>query len=210
MVKVNAPAMSLDASGSLAGAIVFSKWKGRNYVRSLVRPSNPKSVLQVAVRAMMKFLAQNWVNVAGNEKTTWDTLAKATSISAFNAYVSENMTNWRQHLAPSMVTPATRVGTLATVTAFTATGGYRQAALALTVTVGGTNWGAILHRTLTDVAPLTLATVIGVLYACDANIHNYTDTAVAPGTYYYWYHLFTTRGKLDTVPIHGTAAAIVT
>ena len=75
MVKVNAPMMSLDASGSLGKALVFSKWKGRNYVRTLVRPSNPKSVLQVAIRSMMKFLAQAWKDMTAPEQTAWDLLA---------------------------------------------------------------------------------------------------------------------------------------
>ena len=210
MVKVNAPAMSLDASGSLGGAIVFSKWKGRNYVRTLVRPSNPRSVLQVAVRAMMRFLSQKWAAVAGNEQATWDDLANASSISPFNAYVGFNLTNWRQHLAPSMVTPAVRDGTLATVTSFDATGGFHQAVLALVASVGGTNWGAILHRTPTDVAPETLATVIGVMGVNEAGTFTFTDVGLTAGTYYYWYHLFTSHGMLDTIPIHATAAAVVT
>jgi len=31
MVKLNAPLMSLDASGTVANSITFAKWKGRNY-----------------------------------------------------------------------------------------------------------------------------------------------------------------------------------
>lgn len=51
--KVSGPLMSMDASGKIANAIVFAKWKGRNYVRQLVTPYNPQSVGQQAVRAAL-------------------------------------------------------------------------------------------------------------------------------------------------------------
>lgn len=53
MAKVTSPLMSLDASGSIAGALTFSKWKGRNYVRQLVTPANPQTSGQQEVRAAL-------------------------------------------------------------------------------------------------------------------------------------------------------------
>jgi hypothetical protein len=210
MVKVYGPMFSMDASGTIAKAATFSKWKGRNYARQRVIPSNPKSTLQVGVRSMFSWLSKSWYLFTAPEKADWDTLAKAASVSPFNAQMGENMANWRQHLAPSTMTPALRTGTLATVTSFVATGGFHQAVLALTLSGFTDNWGAILHRTLTDVAPLTLNTVIGVIDANAIAVFSHTDTGLIAGTYYYWYHLFSRAGKLDTVPIHATAAAVVT
>jgi len=40
MAKVTGPLMSLDASGTVGKTAVFSKWKGRNYVRLRVIPMN--------------------------------------------------------------------------------------------------------------------------------------------------------------------------
>lgn len=57
MAKVSGPLMSMDASGSFAGSIVFGKWKGRNTVRQLVTPSNPQTLAQTAVRNAMRVLA---------------------------------------------------------------------------------------------------------------------------------------------------------
>lgn len=51
--KVSTPLMSLDASGSVAKAITFSKWKGRNYVRQLVIPANPRTSGQQTTRAKL-------------------------------------------------------------------------------------------------------------------------------------------------------------
>ena len=64
MAKVSGPLMSMDASGKFGGAIVFSKWKGRNVVRQLVTPSNPRSQGQEDARNRTRVTGalQNWVN----------------------------------------------------------------------------------------------------------------------------------------------------
>ena len=41
MVKVAAPMLSLEASGTIANSMTFSKWKGRPYVRTRVTPALP-------------------------------------------------------------------------------------------------------------------------------------------------------------------------
>lgn len=43
MAKVTGPLMSMSASGQIGKAIVFAGWKGVNYVRQYVIPSNPQS-----------------------------------------------------------------------------------------------------------------------------------------------------------------------
>jgi hypothetical protein len=111
MVKVYGPMMSLDASGTLADTITFSKWKGRNYVRERVIPSNPKSGAQTGRRAMFKFLSQNWAGVSAGDQTSWQTLADELVASPFNAYMRQNMANWHNFLAPSELFSATRGGT---------------------------------------------------------------------------------------------------
>lgn len=51
MAKVTGPLMSLDASGTVGNTAVFSKWKGRNYVRLRVTPMNPQSQGQADSRS---------------------------------------------------------------------------------------------------------------------------------------------------------------
>lgn len=111
MVKVYGPMMSLDASGTLADAITFSKWKGRNYVRERVIPSNPKSGAQVGRRAMFKFLCQDWINLAGADQDTFQDLADQLVASTFNAYLSLNMQDWHNFLTPSQTFARARAGT---------------------------------------------------------------------------------------------------
>lgn len=51
MVKLVAPQMALDASGSFGNAITYSKWNGINYSRLKVTPANPKTEGQQTNRA---------------------------------------------------------------------------------------------------------------------------------------------------------------
>jgi len=53
MAKTSGPLMSLDASGSFAKTLTFAKWKGRNYVRHLVVPTNPQTTGQQNSRAAL-------------------------------------------------------------------------------------------------------------------------------------------------------------
>ena len=66
MAKVTGPLMSLDASGTVAGTVVFSKWHGRNYVRQRVIPQNPRSEDQEFARNDMRVSAaiQRFVNLS--------------------------------------------------------------------------------------------------------------------------------------------------
>lgn len=50
--------MSLDASGTVGGTTVFSKWKGRNYVRLRVTPKNLQSNDQAKVRTILGLLGK--------------------------------------------------------------------------------------------------------------------------------------------------------
>jgi len=59
MAKVTGPLLSFDASGSVGGTAVYSKWKGRNYTRLRVIPRNPKSDSQAEVRTKLASLGKN-------------------------------------------------------------------------------------------------------------------------------------------------------
>lgn len=53
MAKTFGGLLSLGASGKFGKTIVYSKWRGKDYARLLVTPSNPKTALQVATRAAL-------------------------------------------------------------------------------------------------------------------------------------------------------------
>ena len=149
MVKVSAPAMSLDASGSLGGSVVFSKWKGRNYARVLVIPSNPKTAPQISVRAMMRGLSQDWTNLTAGNKATWATRAASMIVSPFNAYVSYNLDRWRHFKAPSKQDPATEAGGAPSAPTTTPTAGVREVQLSIADGATPPDWFWLIFRSVT-------------------------------------------------------------
>jgi hypothetical protein len=198
MVKVNAPALSLSASGKLAGAMVFASWKGRPYVRELVIPANPKTGPQKGIRAMMKFLSQYWKTLTTANKATWDALATQTTISPFNAYMAYNMSRWRRFLAPSKVNPATEVSTGLTVTTITATGAIHQCTVTITPSAGTNIWAFAIFRSPTGTFDGVFSNCIAIVDANAANPVSHVDTPLVAGTYYYSARIINIDGKLGT------------
>lgn len=50
--------MSINPSGSIAGLLTASRWKGRPYVRLLVTPANPQTSAQSATRSILAAIAK--------------------------------------------------------------------------------------------------------------------------------------------------------
>lgn len=145
MVKLGGPAMSLDASGTIGGILTFSKWKGRAYVRTRVIPANPKSDPQMAVRAMMKFLAQQWAGIATIDKATWDVGAEANKISPFNQYTKINLRNWRDFLPPGKKATLLRAQASAVISGTVSNDAGRYAQSVITLAAAPFNWGSIVY-----------------------------------------------------------------
>jgi len=196
MVKVAGPAMSLEASGSLAGVMVFAKWKGRPYVRSLVRPSNPKSGGQVGVRAMFKFLSQNWAALIPASKATWEPRADQGVYSPFNAYMSYNQSRWRDFIGPTQDDPPTGAATPGVVGTIVATPGVRSATLTIPITTAADYWGVCVFRSLVTSFVPAFDNLVGVGLVNGAADVVVIDTPLEPDTYYYNFRAFDIDGVL--------------
>lgn len=209
MVKVIGPLGGFDASGSLAGALTWSKWKGRNYVRRLVKPSNPKSGGQVGVRSMFKFLSQNWATIGSTPQASWEARAEATSISPFNAYMSLNQFNWRNFLTPSQPNPPTRAETVDGIDTFTATAGVRQITITINdLDVAGLNWGFLIFKSLSTGFTPSVANLVAAIISAQATEVLWVDTPLVPDTYYYDAKPFTFDGAEGA--LKGEINAVVT
>lgn len=99
MAKVSGALFSIDASGTYAGKLVFAKWKGRQYVRNHVIPSNPMTIGQVTSRNRVRVTgaAQRFINLTtlkGDGRASTDQVlltAAAPSGQAWNGYLSKEM-----------------------------------------------------------------------------------------------------------------------
>lgn len=204
MVRVYGPMMSLDASGTLADAATFSKWKGRNYVRQRVVPANPNSVSQQSVRGMMKFLSQAWAALSAANKATWDDRAKVTIVSNFNAYVGANLDRWTAFKAPSKEDPATETGVAPAAPTTTITAGRKELQLSIADGAQLPDWEWFIFRsTVTGFTPSFSNFVHAVIKTASPTV--YVDTGLLTGVpYYYRIQGCMATGKKGTLEVQTT------
>lgn len=197
MVKVSGPAFSLDASGTLGSTLVYSKWKGRNYIRSHVVPSNPKSGGQVGMRSMFSFLAKAWTTLSAGEQATWETRAAQLVASEFNAFMSYNQFRWRNFTAPSKDDPAAAVDTAAVLGALSLTLGVRSITVTQAVTTANDGWGILIFRSPTTTFDTTYDNLIAIGTVSGTDDVVYVDSPLDPGDYFYDTREFTEDGQMS-------------
>lgn len=78
--------MSLDASGTVANTMTFSKWKGINYVRQRVIPTYRNTVDQQAIRGIITDASVAWKTNATVGVTTIDAAYKLAYANAAQGY----------------------------------------------------------------------------------------------------------------------------
>lgn len=194
MALVSGPLFSFDAAGKVGNSLVFSKWKGRNYVRRLVVPSNPKSGPQVGRRAMLRFLAQNWKDLATPEQATWEALAAELNVSPFNAYIRQNMANWHNFLAPSTEFTTDRSGTPSDNVLTGAVVEENRWKLTVTGSALGDGWGLVIFASNTpDFTPAVSSAVLSEIEML-ITAHDYFWTPPEMGAWYFNSIAFSTDG----------------
>lgn len=90
MAVPTGPLLSLGASGSLGKTIVFSKWKGRPYVRQHVIPANPQSAAQTLTRNIFAFGSSVWKASPTDLRSPWDRFAQGQVLTGRNAFIGKN------------------------------------------------------------------------------------------------------------------------
>lgn len=101
MARVKAPLFSLDASGQLGEAVVYSKWKGREYVREYTIPQNPQSTTQTNVRYAWELLVAKWQSLTPTDWDNWDLFANQFKMSGFNQFIGRGMDAYMAQLGSS-------------------------------------------------------------------------------------------------------------
>lgn len=95
MVKWTSPIVS-DASGQLAESVVFSRWKGRSYMRTYVKPANPRTPRQVANRDVFDKLVKRYQSLStdADVKSAWNERALEYRVSGFNLFMKYGRSSW--------------------------------------------------------------------------------------------------------------------
>lgn len=100
MAKVTMPLMSGTASGGFAGTLVFANRKGKNVVRALVTPANPRNAGQTAARNAARVAAagQKWCNAE-----IFKGAARASSDKNLIKAVTPTGQTWNSHLVKGII-----------------------------------------------------------------------------------------------------------
>lgn len=90
MARITFSPIVVDIRGKTKD-VVFSIWKGINYIRSRVTPSNPRSALQTAQRDALKHTLTMWQSIKSWAKDVWDVYATGYALSGYNRYMDDNI-----------------------------------------------------------------------------------------------------------------------
>lgn len=140
MARTVAPLLSFDAGGQIAKTQVYSKWKGRPYVRRYVVPANPNTLAQQSTRNAFKWLMEAWKFMPAIAAQAWDLYGSSLQITDRNAWAKANTSTLRTAttLNDLTVSPAARSGIVAANMGLTP--GDDQITVALTPPLLPTGW----------------------------------------------------------------------
>lgn len=121
MARISLSPLVVDIRNKVAD-MVFSKWRGINYVRSRVVPSNPNTQAQQDVRNSLARCVDMYQGLQALMKAAWSYVASGKSYSGYNQMVSENRAK-EQASTEITASPTTDVGSVTSLTATTGSGG---------------------------------------------------------------------------------------
>lgn len=91
MSKTTAPALSFQAKGQIGKTMVYSRWRGIDYVRQYVIPANPQTVAQQNVRKTFALLREMYKIAPALVVAAWDAFATGRPFTGMNKFVGENV-----------------------------------------------------------------------------------------------------------------------
>ena len=95
MAKVTAPLLSFGGLGTIAKTAVFSKWKGRPYVRQYVIPSNPQTAGQTLTRNAFGWSNSVWKIGGTLMRAPWERFAVGQVLTGRNAFMGRQVATLR-------------------------------------------------------------------------------------------------------------------
>jgi hypothetical protein len=120
MAKISLSPLVVDIRNKVAD-IVFSKWRGTNYVRSRVTPTNPNTDDQKATRNSLARVVDIWQALPAVIAAAWNYISSGKSYSGYNRFVGDNRAD-EEAANPLSVSPATDVSSLTSLSAATGSG----------------------------------------------------------------------------------------
>lgn len=202
MVKLTGPGLAKAASGTLAGQLTFSNWKGRAYLKKHRKPKQPRTGGQVGMRAMLAFLSAQWTEISAEDQATWADLAASSSISPFNAYQKVNLGRWRNFQRPSQAHPATEDDQHALITFAVPYPFTRHFGFYFAVNPINDGWAVTIHEVPDSGEPIYWHNFQHAFPIPDTLWDYILITGVKPGLHWYAITTFSKAGKLPPITMY--------
>lgn len=112
MALVTGPLLSFSAGGQIAQTQVYSKWKGRAYVRRYVVPANPRSADQTLTRSVFAWLSNSWRVSPADFQAPWKSAAQNQVMTDRNLWMKRNTSMLRNgiDLTGIVLSPGAKAG----------------------------------------------------------------------------------------------------
>lgn len=133
MPKTTAPLLSFGASGQIAKTVVYSSWKGRQYARRHVVPSNPNTAEQQSTRGIFTWLQATYKLAPSLVTDVWTAYAKGLVMTNRNAFSKSNLATLRagSDLSAMIMSPGALGGLPATAAVVTPGSGTLSVAVSV-------------------------------------------------------------------------------
>jgi hypothetical protein len=194
MATLTGPLLSLKATKQLAQAIIFQSPPHGPMATRYHVPTNPRSPAQLAVRALTKWIQQQWQWFAPDDQTSWDALATPRHTSRINECLRANHAAFwnnlglhRRHPCPDPLDPEDLVTVSLThdgplVTATIADSWIEHA------------FGIAVFRSTSPIITINRKTLVGFVGAWQDLAFPLTYTESLTGTLYFRLQYFSNEG----------------
>jgi hypothetical protein len=103
MPRATGPLLSLQAQGTFAHALTFTRHKRRQTVKKFTQPRTPTTPLLVANRVLTKFVTQRWAPMPTAVKALWDPYAAISGLSNYHTYLRHNQRIFQHDYPPELI-----------------------------------------------------------------------------------------------------------
>lgn len=198
MVKTTGPLTGFTAAGTLGKTLTFRRGpRGTNIVRHFV-PHDPGTPAQLGVRALMRLLQTIWTPLLLGYKQNWLPTPESSLHEAYLAYLSRNLLEFRNFLAP-LPNPTRLTTTLSwSHTTLIATALVHSINLKVNTVLNNLPGRYLIYRRLGDIPNEQQSELIGGTYT-DANARlDYTDVVPTLDSYGYRVNRYDLNGQRAT------------
>lgn len=195
MVKLTGPLNSTAASGTLAGTITFHQSRSRTSLRKKAQPKHPRTRLQIACQASLKFLSQEWKTFTDEQRATWAQASNDPKRCPYTNYIAVNFNRLRTQRFPSMTWPPNATTQTWVTVSYWQVCGVRQVEYFIDYTgLWKDAWGNCIYRSNFHPGSYQFPYLVAIIPTKTKEVFSWIDTPLPVDNYSYRSRIFSIDG----------------